>query len=1015
MNELIVSSVLRLLALLSSSNKGEDALLTKKYVENYLVSSYGKSIGKEKHIDFIQYLAQYAELTNRQQSINKLLDLINEQYLLKDRLRIYITLLNFIRYTWNFKSGFFIEGKRYTKDIDAIGAGLRISESDRLSIKQFVFNELYRIEAKSNLLLIGEKAPTIEGIKFHRKEGLKGLITILYVANGSLMLLQYKGRAMLEINRKIVFPNQLYTITPGTYIAAPGLKPIYYGELLALVLEQNEDSAITLIVKNLEFTFINSTQGIHNLSFTCHTGEMVAIMGDSGVGKSTLLNILAGLNKKYQGTIQWNGYDYKTENSRLRDLMGFITQEDSLIEDLSVYENIYFSSRLSLGNIPEKELQQLVEMKLVEMGLFDIKHLTVGSPTNKIISGGQRKRLSIAIELMREPKVLFVDEPTSGLSSADSEKVMNILKTLTLQGILIFVNIHQPSSEIFKLFDKLLVLDQGGLPIFYGNPLAGILHFKNAGNWVDKKESVCESCGNVKPEIIFDIIAEKKVNEFGEPLDSRKIAPKLFHELHLKENQEQQVIQDTTIIPDAKFTSTSHFSQFKLFFSREILARTKSREFLLFSLSVPLLLSIIIATVSKKFIFLSNGEPSYSFYHNQNIPPFFFMAVIACMFIGMIISADAIFRNKKTQTRETYVKLSPRSYLRSKVVFFLLLSAIQTLIFTIVGVWVLQIHHLFFILWAVLFSIASFGNIAGLLISANFKSIAGIYLAIPFLFLPQILLSGVVVNFDQLYYRLTSQKVVPVIGDIMASRWAYEAIVVTQFTKNPYEAPLFASEMEESRLRNGLLYLIPLINQSTEQLKLVVPSERATNHNYKVLLNAMEELNANTAEIYIPILPPNNTDNATLEALAREVDKYNGALSRQYNRCIAGKERIMELQMKTFGEADGYITFRNRYQNTAIVDLVRNRGTSEGVRVAGETVTVTADPIFRNPPSTSGRAQLYAPYKRIGSTTISTFGFNTAIIWIMFLIGYLSLIYYSSLTFIVKHIHKYAQFKWRKE
>ena len=375
---------------------------------------------------------------------------------------------------------------------------MRISLSDSDNIKQFVFNQLYRLQEKRNLLLIGEIPVQIDGCKFERKEEIQGLISVLHIANGNLMLLQYNGRAMLEINRKIIFPNQLYTITPGAFIGGSGIKPIYYGELLGIILQEPTKYSICLTVKNLEYSFANSHQGIHQLSFACNTGQMVAIMGDSGVGKSTLLNILAGFNQKYSGTIQWNGLNYKDENSKLRDLMGFITQEDSLIEDLTVFENIYFSTALSLGGNSKEEIRQQVDTMLEEMGLFEIRNLTVGSPTNKIISGGQRKRLSIAIELMREPKILFVDEPTSGLSSADSEKVMNILKTFTLQGILIIVNIHQPSSEVFKLFDQLLVLDKGGIPIYYGNPLSGILHFKDVGNWVDKKVSVCDSCGNVK-------------------------------------------------------------------------------------------------------------------------------------------------------------------------------------------------------------------------------------------------------------------------------------------------------------------------------------------------------------------------------------------------------------------------------------------------------------------------------------------------------------------------------------
>ncbi len=116
---------------------------------------------------------------------------------------------------------------------------------------------------------------------------------------------------------------------------------------------------------------------------------------------------------------------------------------------------------------------------LNSIGLYEAKDLKVGSPLEKTISGGQRKRLNIALELIREPSVLFVDEPTSGLSSRDSENIMDLLKELALKGKVIFVVIHQPSSDIFKMFDKLLILDLGGRPIYYGNPVDGVLYFKS--------------------------------------------------------------------------------------------------------------------------------------------------------------------------------------------------------------------------------------------------------------------------------------------------------------------------------------------------------------------------------------------------------------------------------------------------------------------------------------------------------------------------------------------------------
>ncbi len=163
------------------------------------------------------------------------------------------------------------------------------------------------------------------------------------------------------------------------------------------------------------------------------------------------------------------------------------------------------------------------------LGLWESKDLKVGNPIQKVISGGQRKRLNIALELIREPSVLFIDEPTSGLSSRDSENIMDLLKQLTLKGKLVFVVIHQPSSDIFKMFDRLAILDIGGYPIYYGDPVESVIYFKTLSNQVNSDESECHACGNVNPEQIFNIIESKVVDEFGNPTNHRKISPKEWY------------------------------------------------------------------------------------------------------------------------------------------------------------------------------------------------------------------------------------------------------------------------------------------------------------------------------------------------------------------------------------------------------------------------------------------------------------------------------------------------------
>ncbi|HHL53350.1 MAG TPA: ATP-binding cassette domain-containing protein, partial [Flammeovirgaceae bacterium] len=190
---------------------------------------------------------------------------------------------------------------------------------------------------------------------------------------------------------------------------------------------------------------------------------------------------------------------------------------------------MYYNAKLSVSGLPEEALEYRIVKGLKNLGLEHTKDLKVGNVLSQTISGGQRKRLNIALELSRQPPVLFVDEPTSGLSSSDSENVIDLLKEITLQGKLVFVVIHQPSSDIYKMFDKVIVMDVGGYPIFYGNPIEAISYFKSISQQLDHSKVICETCGTVNPEQIFNIIEARMVDEFGNFSDKRKISPEQWY------------------------------------------------------------------------------------------------------------------------------------------------------------------------------------------------------------------------------------------------------------------------------------------------------------------------------------------------------------------------------------------------------------------------------------------------------------------------------------------------------
>ncbi|KRW98125.1 P-loop containing nucleoside triphosphate hydrolase [Pseudocohnilembus persalinus] len=209
---------------------------------------------------------------------------------------------------------------------------------------------------------------------------------------------------------------------------------------------------------------------LDNLSGVCKAGEITAIMGASGAGKTSLLNILCkrivnGNKIKLEGKIQANYFQYHYDN--FNDFASYIMQDDRLIDTLTVKETLMFAAKLKIQG--EKQQQEVVNHIIRYLKLDKCQDNIIGGRTIKGISGGERKRVSIAIELVNDPQVMFLDEPTSGLDSFTAFLVINQLKQMAREhNRTIVFTIHQPSSDIWTLFDRFMLLVRGKF-IYQGN------------------------------------------------------------------------------------------------------------------------------------------------------------------------------------------------------------------------------------------------------------------------------------------------------------------------------------------------------------------------------------------------------------------------------------------------------------------------------------------------------------------------------------------------------------------
>lgn len=387
-------------------------------------------------------------------------------------------------------------------------------------------------------------------------------------------------------------------------------------------------------------------------------------------------------------------------------------------------------------DLSEKDIEELVLKTLLDFGLLNIKDLRVGSPLDKVISGGQRKRLNIALELIRRPDVLFVDEPTSGLSSSDALLVIKLLKQIAGMGNIVIINIHQPPSDLFMLFDKLLILDENGYAAFYGNPFSASSYFKKQLGFVDSINDDSLKFGQCNPEQVINLLEYKKLTAEGTPTGDRVYDSTQWHRLFTKEVQED-IGMEFNELAASLTTIPNRIKQFGIYLKRNIQIRKSDTQYL----AMIFLGSPLLALMMAFFLKSTNLEThEYRFMDNDNLPVYLFISVVVSLFLGLILSSGEIFRDLKVIKREAFLSLSPSSYLNSKVVYVAVVNAVQISLYVLVGNSILEIKGLYWQYMLVLWLTAFSSSMLGLYISAKFKSILSIYITIPFLLIPQILL-----------------------------------------------------------------------------------------------------------------------------------------------------------------------------------------------------------------------------------------------------------------------------------
>jgi ABC-type multidrug transport system ATPase subunit/ABC-type multidrug transport system permease subunit len=593
------------------------------------------------------------------------------------------------------------------------------------------------------------------------------------------------------------------------------------------IIEEERNIIRQVELREVGHRFEKNESALDGISLVARRGEMICVMGPSGCGKSTLLRTLAGQLKPKSGEINMNGFSLYGSLPNLTPYIAYIPQEDAFDPLLKVQENLDYSVAVRCPHLPAEERRKRVDAKLVELGLNELRRRLAGTPQQKFLSGGERKRLNAGLDMIGIADVYLFDEPTSGLSSKDSEHVLELIKSLARNKI-VFSSIHQPSMKLLQMFDKALLLDKGGRMAYFGTPQGMLEYFWEAyrSETGQGDDPAAKMPAIVTPDLVFDVletplrdISGDVIHEQtadGHLIPARRFPPNFWRDRYQTHVMLRSVVQSETkrdgsrqqdtlashrkLPKPPRLTAREEMLLFMTMVKRAFLSKLRNRANLLTTLLEAPALALLISMVLRY-----SEDETYTFASAFHVPSYLFLTLVVAMFLGLTNSADEIIRDRQMLNRERNHNLRTGYYIIGKVLSLSTFAFIQCVIYLLIGNAVLELREmfLFHLIW--MFLTALTGACMGLLVSTLVHDIRTALNIIPLMLIPQIILGGALIKYEEMNRNLdfvysiqqwiakdesgdpepTSKLKVPFICHFMPLRWSYESAIISQAKLNP--------------------------------------------------------------------------------------------------------------------------------------------------------------------------------------------------------------------------------------
>jgi ABC-type multidrug transport system ATPase subunit/pSer/pThr/pTyr-binding forkhead associated (FHA) protein len=560
---------------------------------------------------------------------------------------------------------------------------------------------------------------------------------------------------------------------------------------------------------------------LDHVSFKALPGDMIALMGPSGAGKTTLLLTLNGYLPPTAGQVRINGEDLYLIYDALRGSIGYVPQDDIVHPELTVFEAVRYSAQFRLPpDYSNEEIDRRVEETLRDLGLEAVMNLQIGKPEKKVLSGGQRKRVNIALELVTDPVILFLDEPTSGLAADDTTALINLLADLTKKtGKTIVMTIHQPAKDEFEKFNLAFIMGYGGVPTYFGP--TGDPAYRFFGGIVEREgpcKAMAERTGTHRvdnPRDMFDMLAvrervvqeEMRQRDPSVPRGVARLAAARAWRAEFFQNQNplfQKMFSGRRAVgtePAAKGmphrADVALLNQFSLLTSRywKVKIRDRAGAAIMF-LQAPIIgvmLAIVFGGQKPAIPFWclgalneigqKGGTPTggtsdwlHTMLQTQDHAGAMFFVVVSCVWFGTSNAAREIVNERAIYLRERMVNLSLFNYVFSKYVLLSFICVFQcACLLGIVFYWLgFEGGPSAFVLELVaMVAVAMNATALGLLLSTMVSSAEAAMALTPIALIPQIVLGGLMVP-------MTTNPWLKPLMYVMPARWGFEGAIAQE-------------------------------------------------------------------------------------------------------------------------------------------------------------------------------------------------------------------------------------------